>query len=165
MAGKLSRYLVEDHRRLDSLLERAISDRASADAPAYTQFRSGLLKHIAMEEKILLPAAQRLNGGKPLGMASELRLDHGALAALLVPTPTAPILATIGAILKIHNSKEEGVNGVYKQCENLAEAEADQILHELQNAPEVRVAANFDGPEVTKAINRSLAKVGYTANV
>ena len=164
MAGKLYRYLSEDHRRLDALLERAITKQESINAAAYAQFRSGLLKHIAIEEKILLPAAQRL-GGKPLAMASELRLDHGALAALLVPTPTAPLLAAIRAILKIHNSKEEGVGNVYEQCESLAETEVDQILRQLQDAPDVRVAPNFDSPEVMKAINRALVKAGYALNV
>jgi hypothetical protein len=42
-----------------------------------------------MEEKVLLPAAQKARGGEPLQIAAKLRLDHGALAALLVPTPTA----------------------------------------------------------------------------
>jgi len=55
---------------------------------AYAEFRAGLLKHIALEEKILLPAAQRLNGANPLPIAAKPRLNHGALAALLVPTPT-----------------------------------------------------------------------------
>jgi len=41
-----------------------------------------------MEERILLPAAQRLRGGERLPIAARLRLDHGALAALLVPSAT-----------------------------------------------------------------------------
>ena len=64
-----------------------------------------------MEEKILLPAAQRLRGGEPLLIASKLRLDHGALAALLMPTPTVAIIARIRGILKGHNALEEGPGG------------------------------------------------------
>src|SRR5262245_30922604 len=74
--------------RLDALLERAMSDPENIDDSAYAQFRAGLLKHIGMEEKVLLPAAQKLRGGEPLPVAPRLRLDHGALAALLVPSPT-----------------------------------------------------------------------------
>jgi hypothetical protein len=37
-----------------------------------------------MEEKVLLPFAQKKRGGEPLPIAAKLRLDHGALAALLV---------------------------------------------------------------------------------
>ena len=60
MAGKIYRYLAEDHACLDALLERATARLDTIDVPVYAQFRAQLLKHIAMEEKILLPAAQRL---------------------------------------------------------------------------------------------------------
>jgi hypothetical protein len=60
-----------------------------------------------MEEKILLPAAQRATGGEPLPAAAHLRLDHGALAAPLVPTPTSAILSQ-RSILARYNALEEG---------------------------------------------------------
>ena len=160
MPGKIHRYLAGDHQRLDGLLERAMSGQ-TIDAAAYHPFRAGLLKHIAMEEKILLPAAQRLRGGEPLAVAAKLRLDHGALAALLVPTPTPAVIAAIGAILKLHNHIEEDPGGMYEQCEQLAGAEIDQILRQMQDAPDVRVAPNFDGPNVLEMTRRALAKAGY----
>ena len=103
MPGKIYQYLADDHARLDALLQRATTRPDTIEASAYAEFRAGLLKHIAMEEKILLPAAQRLRDGKPLPIASKLRLDHGALAALLVPTPNRAIIAAIRAILQAHN--------------------------------------------------------------
>ena len=57
--GPITTLLVEDHRRLDGLL---CSSRATADQinqTTYDQFRAGLLRHIGMEEKLLLPAVQR----------------------------------------------------------------------------------------------------------
>ena len=60
MTGKIYRYLAGDHQRLDGLLDRAISDPENIDAAGYAQFRSGLLKHIGTEEKVLLPAARKL---------------------------------------------------------------------------------------------------------
>jgi len=146
MPGKLYHHLAGDHQRLDDLLEHAMPGD-TIDAAAYHQFRAGLLKHIAMEEKILLPAAQRLRAGKPLTVAAKLRLDHGALAALLVPPPTAPVIAAIRAILKLHNPIEEDPGGMYEQCQELAGAEIDEILRQLQEAPDVRLAPNFHGPE------------------
>lgn len=160
MPGKIYRHLAGDHQRLDDLLDRAMSGEI-IDAAAYHQFRAGLLKHIGMEEKILLPAAQRLRGGKPLDAAAKLRLDHGALAALLVPAPTLPVLSAIRAILKLHNPIEEDPGGMYEQCEELAGARIDEILHQLQDAPDVRVAPNFDGPNVLETTRRALAKAGY----
>lgn len=161
MPGKIHRYLADDHARLDALLKRAAAHLDAIDADAYGAFRSGLLKHIAMEEKILLPAAQRLRGGNPLPMAAKLRLDHGALAALLVPTPKPSIVAAIHTILAAHNPIEEGPGGLYEQCEELAGAEIDQILTQLGNAPDVRVARHVDGANVIEATRRALAKAGY----
>jgi hypothetical protein len=114
-----------------------------------------------MEEKILLPAAQRLRGGEPLPIVAKLRLDHGALAALLVPTPTPAIVVAIRGILNAHNPIEEGPGGLYEECENLAGAETEQILVQLLNAPEVKVAPHTNAPTVIEATRRALAKAGY----
>jgi hypothetical protein len=161
MAGKIYCYLAGDHERLDALLERAVSDPEKLDASAYTQFRSGLLKHIAMEEKVLLPAAQKARGRDPLPIAARLRLDHGALVALLVPSATASIVAAIRAILKFHNPIEEDPGGVYDRCETLVGAEAEPILNELKNYREVKVLPHVDNPFVMEAARRALSRAGY----
>src|ERR1044071_109398 len=108
----LTAYLSGDHRRLEDALSRAAAHDGAIDPEAYLEFRAGLLRHIAMEEKILLPAAQAARGGQALPLAAKLRLDHGALAALLVLTPTDLIIAAIRSILAAHNPLEEGPNGV-----------------------------------------------------
>lgn len=165
MSGKIHRYLADDHERLDGLLERAMSNPENIDAAAYAQFRAGLLKHIGMEEKVLLPGAQKLRGAEALPMASKLRLDHGALVALLVPSPTAPVVAAIRAILKAHNPIEEDPGGIYDQCEELAGGEADQILRQLQNYSEVKVLPHVNSPFVMEAMRRALARAGYDLKV
>jgi hypothetical protein len=165
MPGVIHRYLADDHRRLDALLEGAMSDPENIELSAYAQFRSGLLKHIGMEEKILLPAARRSRGGEPLPVAAKLRLDHGALTALLVPSPTASVVAAIRAILKAHNPIEEDPGGIYDQCEELAGDGADQILRQLQEAPEVKVLPHVDSPFVMEATRRALARAGYDLEV
>jgi hypothetical protein len=161
MPGKIYRYLADDHERLDALLERAMSDPENIERSAYAQFRSGLLKHIAMEEKILLPAARRIRGGEPLPVAAKLRLDHGALTSLLVPSPTVSMVAAIREILKAHNLIEEDPGGMYEQCEELAGAGADEILRQLQAAPEVRALPHVDSAFVLDAARRALARAGY----
>jgi hypothetical protein len=57
MPGPLYHLLAEDHARLDGLLQRSVTEAGTIDHAAYAEFRAGLLKHISMEEKILLPAA------------------------------------------------------------------------------------------------------------
>jgi hypothetical protein len=147
--------LADDHARLDALLLRAMEDPARIDVAAYAAFRAGLLKHIGMEEKILLPAAQRVRSGEPLPIAAKLRLDHGALAALLVPPPTRAVVAALRAILAAHNPIEEGPGGVYDTCEELAGAERDALLARLRAAPEVPVAQHVDGPRVLASARSS----------
>lgn len=165
MPGDIYRFLNDDHARLDALLERAAVDPMAIDLAAYAEFRAGLLKHIGMEEKVLLPAAQKRRGGEPLPAAAKLRLDHGALAALLVPPPRAAIVAALRAILKAHNPIEEAPGGIYEQCEELAAAEAGQILRQLQNYPEVKVLPHVDSPFVMEATRRALARAGYDLKV
>jgi hypothetical protein len=159
--GPLHRLLADDHVRLDALLGRAAVTPGRIDAEPYAEFRRGLLRHIAMEEKVLLPAAQRLNGGEPLPVARRLRLDHGAIAALLVPTPTPATVAALRGILAAHNTIEEGPGGLYDTCERLAAGELDELVARLEATPAVPVAAYSDGPLVHDAIARALARAGY----
>jgi hypothetical protein len=163
--GPLTSFLAEDHRRLDALLQQAIADPRQIDQARYDRFRAGLLRHIGMEEKILLPAAQRLRGGAPLSVAAKLRLDHGALAALLMPTPTAAIIVTIHRILAGHNALEEGPGGLYERCDELAQDETQDLLAKLRASPEVKVMAHNDGPAVMTTVRRTLERAGYTAEL
>lgn len=113
MTGPIERELTADHRRLEQLLERAVADAACFDHAAFEQFRAGLLRHIGIEEKILLPDARRRRGGEPLLVARALRIDHAALASLLVPTPDAALVSEIRSVLATHNGLEEGEGGLY----------------------------------------------------
>ncbi|HXF76643.1 MAG TPA: hemerythrin domain-containing protein [Methylomirabilota bacterium] len=164
MSGKIHRYLADDHRRLEGFLDRIFSDSGMVDQAVYAQFRSGLLKHIAWEEKILLPAARRLRG-EPLPVAAKLRLDHGALTALLVPPPSPRLIAAIRSILKSHNPLEEDPGGMYDQCEELAGKEADEILRQIEDYPEVKVLPNVDNEFVLEAARRAVARAGYSFEI
>jgi len=160
-AGSITDFLVKDHGRLEGLLQSAVAQVGSVDQGAYDQFRAGLLRHIGMEEKILLPAAQRIRGGEPLAIAAKLRLDHGAIASLLMPPPSATVIATIRAVLKIHNTIEEGPGGLYETCDELAGSGAAQLLAILQAAPELAVLPCSDGSAVMPAVQRALERAGY----
>ncbi len=161
VSGKIYRYLADDHARLEDALRRATSRPDTIEPSAYAEFRAGLLRHIGMEEKILLPAARTARGGEPLPIASKLRLDHGALTALLVPTPTPAIVSAIRAILDAHNPLEERLDGVYDQCEQLVAAEADDLVKRLKAAPAVKVLPHVDNPFVIEAARRALKRAGY----
>lgn len=160
-AGPITDFLVKDHGRLEGLLQSAMAQVGAVDQNTYDQFRAGLLRHIGMEEKILLPAAQRLRGGAPLSIAAKLRLDHGAIASLLMPPPAASVIATIRAVLKVHNTIEEGPGGLYETCDELAVSESTELLAKLQVAPELAVLPCSDSPVVMPAVQRALERAGY----
>jgi len=93
-----------------------------------------------MEERILLPAARRANGGEPIADAERLRIDHARLACLLVPTPTPRIFEEIRDILGPHDRLEEGPDGVYEAAIALiGEEDAPFIDQALRDQPEVRL--------------------------
>jgi hypothetical protein len=156
----LRQFLTDDHRRLDALLERCGECRTAEELAAYDQFRRGLLKHIGIEEKILLTAAARLRG-VPLEQAARLRLDHGAIVSLLMPIPTPSIMRTIRTVLAAHNPVEEGAGGVYDICEKLAASEHDDLLRKIREAPDVPTNPNVTTPRIIDAARRALVRAGY----
>ncbi|MEW6269854.1 MAG: hemerythrin domain-containing protein [Thermodesulfobacteriota bacterium] len=156
----ITRHLTADHARLEALLDAA-TRREPYDPAPYAEFRRGLLRHIGIEEKLLLPAAQEAAGGTPLEVAARLRLDHGAIAALLVPTPTPVIVATLRHILERHNPIEEGAGGLYAQCDRLLAARSDEIVAAMESYPEVPVSPHNDSPRVMPAVERALERAGY----
>jgi hypothetical protein len=156
----LGEFLAADHRRLEALLDRATADPEAVDRVLFEEFRAGLLRHIGMEEKILLPAARRALGGTPLPIARRLRLDHGAIAALLVPTPSATGIARLRQLLELHDALEEGPDAVYDICDRLLAEEVADLLSALKAYPAVRTAPHADGPMVEAHIRETLDLAG-----
>ena len=155
MPGILHAYLARDHERLSRLLDRAGADPGRIDRAAYRRFRAGLLRHIAMEEKVLLPYARWRNGG-PLPVARRLRADHAALATLLVPSPTHALIATIREVLEAHNPLEEGPDGLYPSCESLAGDGLVALVARLRAVRRVKVAPHCDEARVHRHIGNLL---------
>ncbi len=114
-----------------------------------------------MEEKVALPAIARLQGGRPLEAAGRIRLDHGALASLLVPPPAPGIVATIRAILQVHNRLEEQEGGFYAELDRLAAAETESLLARLRAVSEVPLMPHNSHPGVLEATRRAVERAGY----
>ncbi len=150
-------YLVWDHARLHGLIEQAMA-RPHLDAEAFAAFRRGLLRHIAIEEKVLFPAVRRARGGLVLARAHELRIDHAALTSLLVPTPDLALCHEVLSLLSMHDVKEEAAGGTYGECKSWLNG--DELVLLAQHAasfPEVRVARHSDGPHVHRTAEGALA--------
>jgi len=144
--GLLTDHLADDHARLGALLAQSDCDPSRFDHEAFERFRAGLLRHIGLEEKILLPHARRKRGGDPHPLARRLRIEHAAITSLLVPTPDDALVAELRSLLLAHNAIEEGVGGLYETCEALAGEDVAELLARMRSAPSVPLCPHYDGP-------------------
>lgn len=154
-------YFAKDHERLEGIFEKAVSDPENIDEELYHTFRTGLLKHIKMEEKVLFPAAQKANGGEPLPMAAQLRLEHGALTSLMVTPPDPEVVRVIDYLMDVHDRFEEEPGGVYDLCDRLTKEESDELIAELDEVTEVPVHPHNKADFALTAAKRALQRAGY----
>ena len=95
MSAELHAFLAGDHERLDAVLDSCLR---TGDPESYDGFRRGLLRHIAIEERVLFPLL-RTRQGNDFDLASmdvQAALHaHGALLGdlLLAPQVQNPELA------------------------------------------------------------------------
>jgi hypothetical protein len=160
MPESILEYLAADHDRLERWLNEATAGGAIAMEP-YEKFRHGILRHIGMEERILLPAIAQAQGGAPSADAERLRLDHGAIVALLVPPPDAAIIRTLKHILGPHNVLEEGERGVYRLLDTFDGPNTAALLAKMKAAGEVPVMPFNTKPDVLEVTRRALERAGY----
>jgi hypothetical protein len=144
--GPIELFMVEDHRRIDGLLAGCERADSTIDLDAYARFRHDLLRHIGMEEKVLLPYMRSKRDGQPWPLGASLRSDHGAIARLLVRTPSMGLLAELGVLIGRHNPLEEGSGGLYAACDAIAGDDASAVVERLRRQPRVPLAEYYDGP-------------------
>jgi hypothetical protein len=161
MPDPLYEYLSDDHELLDRLLDSAMAKPGVIDMEPYAEFRRRILRHIGIEERIILPAIARLQDGRQKAMAEQIRLDHGAIAALMVPPPTASIIATLRSILQVHNVLEEENGGLYELVGRFAGAETGAMLEKMKSTPDVPLLPHNDKPTALEAAKRAVARAGY----
>jgi Hemerythrin HHE cation binding domain len=157
----LSEHFTHDHRRLETLLRRAILSAGTIDETAYAEFRVGLLKHIALEEKILIPAFKTGRENISHALASQLRKEHGALAALLVLPPSIMTRDAILGLLQHHNKREESPDGLYEECDCLPPDSVKEMMEKTRIYPEVPVLPYNSSPHAYEAARRAVARAGY----
>lgn len=123
-------YLTVDHRRLDLLFDGLIHGVQDGKPLEYQQslfqlFKTGLLRHIHWEEKILFPIfdeATGRQGGPTHVMCAEHKQMHGMLNEIEANMPSGfdeDVLMALGHFLANHNEKEENV--LYPAIDQLTE--------------------------------------------
>ena len=161
MNKPLHLFFTKDHHRLDHLLHKAMEQPGEIDMAWYHQFRTGLLRHIKMEEKTLFPAARKANPAVILNLIPRYRLEHGALTALMVPPPTLDLIKVIQHVLEIHDLAEEEPGGLYEVCEALTSGQTQTLLDQLALTEEVPVHPPNPAPIAMDSARRALVRAGY----
>lgn len=161
MSKPLHQFFENDHLQIDIFLNKAIEQSNEIEMNYYHQFRTRLLRHIKMEEKVLFPAAKKINPEVIKEVIPQYRLEHGAITALMVPPPTLSLIKVIRYILEKHNKAEEEPGGLYDICEELTHGQTQRLLEELIATKEVPVQPLNKAPIAIEAAKRALARAGY----
>lgn len=161
MNKPLNQFFTNDHHRIDQILQKAIKNPDEIDLNYYHQFRTQLLRHIKMEEKILFPAAKQVNLTVMQELIPRYRLEHGALTALMVPPPNYELIKVIQYVLEKHDMAEEEPGGLYDICETLTEGQTQELLIQLAATGEVPVHPPNPAPIALTSAKRALARAGY----
>ena len=161
MNKPLHHFFTEDHHRIEQLLNKAIEQPGEIEMNYYHQFRTGLLRHIKMEEKTLFPAAKKANQAVMQELIPRYRLEHGALTALMVPPPTSSLIKAIIFVLEKHDMAEEEPGGLYDVCEALTQGQTQELLAQLAEVEEVPVHPPNPTPIAIESARRALARAGY----
>lgn len=148
--GPVAARMAADHARLDALLER-VEAEGLRPGPSYDEFREGLLRHMWIEEHVLIPLAGKDGFDR-------LKQDHGALTALLVPVPTPGILSALRGILGPHNGLEEAPQGLYALCDRASGAGAGAAM---DRAPRIPLRPCDPGGSALAACRRAVLRAGY----
>lgn len=148
MASELRTWLEKDHRQIEGLLAMATA-AADFDVGSFSRARARLMRHIAIEEKIVFRAMRDVDGLEAehpavLAALRQARIDHAAITTLLVPRPDAALVAELIALLGPHNVLEEADDGLYAQCDALLGAACERLLFEVKAYPAVAVRDYVD---------------------
>ncbi len=150
----VTEYMAWDHDRLDDLLVAAGSACAAGHGPEagelFGQFRTGLERHIRMEEEILFPAFQaavgeRAGGAGECGPVSVLKKEHEEIRQVLTRMQAAiahadnaesfeATTAALRDVLGPHNEKEEMILYPMTDREYLPSDRSDLVLR-MQRLP------------------------------
>lgn len=159
MRGAISSHFVETHVQLDQAMRDCLRRPGKVDAEAFDSFRRLLLRHIAQEERVLMPALVKKLGSPPLFRAA-LRKDHAGFAALCVPLPELEWVENLNESFHHHAAIEEGPGGLYPLCDEVLAADAASIIAAAEALPPIELAPFNGGPWVRALLAEVLRATG-----
>lgn len=138
MAWDIVRVMDNQHRRIEWLLTESLGDgdQRALDLAAYTAFRETMLRHIGIEEKLLLAGLREAQ--VQFAPAWAIHRDHAALASLMSAEPDLALALEVARLVDTHMTLEEGPQGLFSVCARSLSEEA--LVVGAHAYPEVKPA-------------------------
>ena len=160
MTPSLLDYFGHDHQRLGMLLAAAMDSSTGYDEQAFEIFRRALVRHVAIEERVLAPALEARLGDGFAAARRKLRQDHRALVTLVIPRPCREWLEDLRELLAHHFEVEEREGGLHELAERFLTPDAPKLIAAARGLPEVELGPPCEGAEVEAALHAALERFG-----
>lgn len=160
MPSRVTRLLAAEHADSQAKLRACVGPDGAVDLKRFDEFRHALLRHIAIEEKVLMPALTKALGKPPL-FQNGLRKDHAGVAALCVPTPTREWLDDLRELLEHHQRVEEAHGGFYALVDHHLGGDP-LLLDAVTTFPALTLPDFVRGPKVRELLQEVLLVTGIT---
>jgi len=142
--NEITNFMSNDHDRLDEIFKE-FQDVKNLDLnrarSLFSQFKSGLERHIVWEEEILFPLFENQTGMRETGPTAVMRMEHRQIKDFLQQihmaisvgeTETAQQESGLVAVLTAHNDKEENI--LYPWIDkSVSEQEKQDSLQKMKN--------------------------------
>jgi hypothetical protein len=156
--ARLTQLLTTEHEELLGMLDACVTRRSGVDRARFDAFRRRALRHIAVEQRVLLPALGRMHKLTD-AMRNAMSRDHRALVMLCVPEPNIGFVRDLQELLAWQVSVQESAGGVFKVYDAFVRDE-HALDKALAGVPAVEPPAFAAGADVAVAVQRVLKSLG-----
>lgn len=159
MPSRLTGQLTREHVELPALLPGCVLPGGAVDLRRFDEFRHRALRHLAIEELVLIPALARRLGHRPM-FQNGLRKDHAAIVALCVPTPNPDWVKDLGELLAYHNAVEESPGGFYALLDALKLADDPRVTQAIEALPPLELPPFASGHQLRAQLHAVMRATG-----
>ncbi len=159
MPSRLIEQLTRDHVAIPRMLDRCLLPSGAVDLRRFDEFRRFALRHVMIEERVLMPLLERRLGRAP-AFQNAMRKDHEAIAALCVPTPDPEWIGDLRELMTYHNQVEEQPGGFYALFDQHLAAEEKAVEAAFAALPALVLPPLQRGPQVGELLREVLRQLG-----
>ncbi len=159
--ARLTDVLLREHRELLAMIAACTPRDGEVDLQAFDRYRLRQLRHVAIEEKVLLPV---LAGRASLSPAFQngLRKDHEAIVVLCVTAPDPDFVHDLQEFISWHQRVEEQPGGLFDLYDQQVgdDRGVDKALAQL---PAIALPSFATGAGVSVVVQQTLRQIRGTA--